>query len=214
VLFLHGNAENISTHLAAVYWLPARGFNALLLDYSGYGASEGAPSLAGLQEDIAAAMRWLTAAPAIDPGRLVVFGQSLGAAAAITFVARSPHRRYVRALIADSAFASYRGIVREKLASFWLTWPFQWLAWSVPDDLSPLAAIADVSPIPLLLVHGERDTIVPVAHARRLYAAAREPKALWLVEHAGHIGAFGSEVWRERLVRWLSARVCPERDPA
>lgn len=209
VLFLHGNAENISTHIASVYWMPAQGFNVMLLDYRGYGASEGTPSLPGLQADIAAALRHLVARPGIDSDALIVFGQSLGAAAAIAHVARSPQRAHVRALVVDSAFASYRGIVREKLAGFWLTWPFQWLAWTVPDESSPVALVAEVSPIPLLLVHGTRDPIVPIVHSARLYAAAREPKAFWRVEGAGHIQAFRSPPWRERLVAWLRARVCP-----
>lgn len=213
VLFLHGNAENISTHLAAVYWLPARGFNVLLLDYRGYGASEGSPSLSGLQEDIATAVRHLATRPGIDSRRLVLFGQSLGGAAAVTYTARSPYRGHIRALVADSAFSSYRGIVREKLGSSWLTWPFQWLAWTVSDDLSPIAAVDEVSPIPLLLVHGERDTIVPAAHSQRLYAAAREPKQLWLVDDAGHIATFGTERWRQRLLSYLYPRVCPDRPP-
>lgn len=212
VLFLHGNAENISTHLASVYWLPSRGFNVLLFDYRGYGASEGSPSLAGLQQDIAAATRYLVARAGVDADRLVLFGQSLGAAAALAYTARSRYRQHIRALVADSAFASYRGIVREKLASSWLTWPFQWLAAGVPDEFSPIDAVDEIAPIPLLLVHGEQDTIVPPAHSERLYAAARAPKTLWLVERAGHIGAFHAEPWRERLVSYLRAQVCPDRE--
>ena len=59
VLFLHGNAENISTHIGSVYWLPARGFNVLLFDYQGYGQSEGTPSVAGALDDVEAALGFL-----------------------------------------------------------------------------------------------------------------------------------------------------------
>lgn len=211
VLFLHGNAENISTHIASVHWLPGEGFNVLLLDYRGYGMSAGEPSLPGLQADIAAGLRYLSRRADINARALAVFGQSLGAAAAIPAVARSPWRGHVRAFVADSAFASYRGIVREKLAGFWLTWPFQWLARTVPDDLDPVATVSEVSPIPLLLVHGTRDPIVPPAHGERLYAAARAPKTLWRVDGAGHIQAFQHPQWRARLAAWLRERVCPGR---
>src|SRR6266581_2098350 len=63
VLFLHGNAENISTHFHSVAWMPAEGFNVLALDYRGYGESQGTPSVAGAQLDIDAAMRTLLALP-------------------------------------------------------------------------------------------------------------------------------------------------------
>lgn len=209
VLFLHGNAENVSTHIASVYWLPARGFDVLLLDYRGYGASRGSPSFRGIQLDIDAAVRYLherrdRSAP------IVVFGQSLGGAAAIRYVAHSGYRRDIRALVVESAFSSPRAIAQEKLAGFWLTWPFQWLPrLTLSDAYSPLASVARVSPIPLLLVHGEEDGIVPIAHAERLYGAAREPKELWRVP-GGHIQAFRTESMRDRLVAWLSRRACPD----
>lgn len=210
VLFLHGNAENISTHIASVHWMPGRGFDVFMPDYRGYGASAGAPSLAGLQRDVEAAMRILLARRR-GADQVAVFGQSLGAATAIHYVARSPHRARIGALVVESPFASHRAIAREKLAEFWLTWPFQWIPrLTVSDAYSPAAAIGDVAPIPLLIVHGERDRIVPIAHAERLYAAAREPKQLWRAE-GGHIAAFRSEPMRERLAAYLAQRLCPDR---
>jgi fermentation-respiration switch protein FrsA (DUF1100 family) len=204
VLFLHGNAENISTHFASVAWLPAEGFNVLALDYRGYGASEGSPSLAGVQLDIDAAMRALLARPELDPKRIVLFGQSLGGAFAIHYGAHGAYRVNLRALVADSAFSDYRDITREKLAGFFLTWPLQWLPWLTVDNAySPAASVAALSPLPLLLIHGEADTIVPADHARRLFALAREPKELWLVPDVGHIQALRREDVRRRLAAYL-----------
>jgi dipeptidyl aminopeptidase/acylaminoacyl peptidase len=74
VLFLHGNAENISTHFLNVAWMPAEGFNVLALDYRGYGGSAGRPSLPGAQLDIDAALTALRARPDVDPRRIVLFG--------------------------------------------------------------------------------------------------------------------------------------------
>ena len=88
VLYLHGNAENISTHFFNVAWMPSEGFNVLALDYRGYGGSGGTPSLAGVQFDIDAALEALLERPDVDRRRIVLFGQSLGGALAIHYAAR------------------------------------------------------------------------------------------------------------------------------
>jgi fermentation-respiration switch protein FrsA (DUF1100 family) len=206
ILFLHGNAENISTHIMSVRWLPAQGFNVFLLDYRGYGASEGHPSVEGVQEDVNAAMRTLLSRRDVNPDRIVVFGQSLGGSIAVYNVAHSPYRRHIRALVVESAFASYRAIAREKLAAFWLTWPLQYpLSWTVSDEYSPSQTVAGVSPIPLLIIHGDRDPIVPVDHGKRLFELAQEPKQLWIVSGGGHIQAFQRQSYRDRFVNYLTA---------
>ncbi len=204
ILFLHGNAENISTHVSAVAWLPARGFNVFLIDYRGYGASAGSPSLAGAQQDIDAAMQSLLARSDIDTNRVVIYGQSLGGALAAYNVAHSRYRDHIRALVLESAFSSYTGISREKLASSWLTWPFQWLApLAVDESFSPLPAMKLISPIPLLVIHGDQDAIVPAHHGQLLYDAALEAKQLWVVPDAGHIQCLRQEMWRDRFVAYL-----------
>jgi fermentation-respiration switch protein FrsA (DUF1100 family) len=200
VLFLHGNAENISTHFLNVAWMPADGFNVLALDYRGYGGSEGKPSLPGMQLDIDAALAALLARPDVDARRIVLFGQSLGGALAIHYGARGARRGALRAVIADSAFADYRTIASEKLAASVLTWPFQWLPTLVVDnDYSPLTSVGAVSPLPLLLIHGEADVIVPPHHAQRLYEAARLPKELWLLPGTGHIQSMRDPALRQRV---------------
>jgi uncharacterized protein len=207
VLFLHGNAENISTHLASVHWLPERGFNVFLLDYRGYGLSAGRPTLAGVQNDIGAAVQVLRQRPDVDPNKVILFGQSLGGALAIYYAGQRENRGQFRALITESAFASYRGITREALAGSWLTWPFQWLALTIDNDYSALAAAAQVSPTPFLIVHGDRDYIVPPNHAQRLYQAASEPKELWVVPGAGHIETFRHPGYRSKLVDYLKRQL-------
>jgi fermentation-respiration switch protein FrsA (DUF1100 family) len=206
VLFLHGNAQNISTHIASVYWLPSQGYNVLLLDYRGYGSSAGKASLEGSMLDIQAAIGWLASRPEVRTRGMAVLGQSLGASMAVYAVAHSPYRAEIRALVIDSAFSGFRSIVREKLADWWLTWSLQWpLSFTVNDKYSPLYAIAAVSPVHLLIIHCEHDRVVPVHHAEELYTAARQPKELWLVAKGGHIQALTQEEQRRRLTLYLDS---------
>ena len=143
VLFLHGNAENISTHILSIYWLPGRGYNVFIIDYRGYGRSQGQADVAGALADIEAALQTLIARPDIDPDRIVVLGQSLGGALAISAVAQSQLRSHIKTVVVDSAFSSYSTITREKMADFWLTWPLQWIPWlTIDDSFSPVNTIA------------------------------------------------------------------------
>ena len=205
VLFMHGNAENISTHVGAVWWLPAEGYNVFLFDYRGYGRSAGEPGLPGLHLDIEASLDETFAMEGVDPGRIVVFAQSLGGAVAITALAQSKYRHRVRALITESAFSSYRGITREKLASFWLTWPLQApLSLTVNNDYKPLEEIAAISPTPVLIIHGMADRVIPPHHGDALYAAAGEPKEIWLLPDIGHIQSVREKENRQRLLDYLA----------
>jgi fermentation-respiration switch protein FrsA (DUF1100 family) len=210
VLYLHGNGQNISTQFANVAWMPAAGFNVLALDYRGYGGSQGEPSLPGVQLDIDAAMQALLLRPEVDPARVVVFGQSLGGALAIYYVAHSRFRSSVQALVVDSAFSDYERIGREKLAAAVITWPFQWFAsLAIDNRYSPEAAVGLLSPIPVLFIHGDADGIVPLHHSQRLFELAGFPKELWVVPGAGHIQAIQSKELRARLTEYLVRAVSP-----
>lgn len=204
VLFFHGNAENISTHIGSVYWLPAQNYNVFLPDYRGYGNSEGVPTLAGVQDDLNSAMKYLLQRKDIDTERIVILAQSLGGAMAIYNVAHSPYRAKIKALISESAFSDYRDIVREKLASFWLSWPLQWpLSFTIDNDYSPINSVALISPIPLLIIHGDKDNVVPLVHGQKLFNAAGEPKEMWVVNGGGHIQAFMHKKYQDQLLEYL-----------
>jgi fermentation-respiration switch protein FrsA (DUF1100 family) len=204
ILVLHGNAENISTHVNSVLWLINEGFNVFIFDYRGYGRSEGKPTLPGIHSDAEAALKTLTALPGIDHDRIIVLGQSLGGAVAVYTAANTRYKQHIRALIIDSAFSSYRRIAREKLDGFSLTWPFQYpLSFLFSNAYSPEKWIGKVSPVPLLILHGERDTIVPVHHAETLFDAAGPPKEMWLVPAEGHIHSFANDTVRKQVVEYM-----------
>jgi fermentation-respiration switch protein FrsA (DUF1100 family) len=204
ILVLHGNAENISTHVGSVLWLVPAGYNLFIFDYRGYGRSEGRPTIRGVHLDAQAALDKLLSLPGIDSGRIVVLGQSIGGSIAVYLVAHTPHKDRIRALVIDSAFSSYRRIAREKMDDFWITWPFQYpFSLFFNDDYSAVKFIGQVAPVPLLILHGEQDPIVPVHHGWLLYEAASEPKELRITAQPGHIRAFADEAGRRDLLRFL-----------
>lgn len=213
ILFLHGNAENISTHVYSVLWLVKEGFDVFAFDYRGYGKSEGKATLEGVHRDAEAALEKILALPQSDKNNIIVFGQSIGGAIATYTVANSSHKDKVKALVIDSAFSSYRRIAREKLGSFFLTWPFQYPASVFFDDrYSPERWIARVSPVPVLIMHGDSDGIVPVDHGSTIYEKASEPRELWLARGRGHIGAMVDEGIRAQLVNYLKAHTSHEKN--
>ena len=205
VMYLHGNAKNISIYLKNVEWLTVYGFNVFMLEYRGYGDSHGEPTLPGVLADIDAGFTALLKRHDVDRRHIAIYGQSLGGALAIYYVAHTAYRPYIRMLVVESAFSDYRVIATEKLASFWLTWPIQWISRiTVDDEYSPLPVVGKIAPIPLLIIHGDQDPIVPVEHSRKLYEAAREPKELWIVPGGTHDDAMQRLKYRRRFVDYLN----------
>jgi fermentation-respiration switch protein FrsA (DUF1100 family) len=178
IVFFHGNAENISTHLGSVYWLPEQGYQVLMLDYRGYGHSAGKAKLPAVFSDIEAAIEWTLAEPRAADKPVYVLGQSLGATMSGYVVASRPDLNVkLSAVVLDAAFASYPAITREVASRHWLTWSFQYPAsWTMPGEYNLLDQVAKISPTPLLIIHGTQDEIIPFVNGEILYSAAREPK--------------------------------------
>jgi len=188
VLHVHGNAANISNHLPLVAWLPAAGFNVLTFDYRGYGRSGGKPSIHGVVDDTRAALAWLRRRDGVDAQRLAVIGQSLGGATALRAVVQEPQG--VRLLVLDSAFSSYRGIAREAAGSMGaLGWLAPVLIPTLPaEEHDPVRAAAKLA-VPLLVLHGSHDAVIPQHHGHALWAAANAPKHWLPIEGGEHIDA-------------------------
>lgn len=206
VLFFHGNAENMSVHVNAVAWLIKAGYQVFTFDYRGYGASDGTPDIPGVNRDGVAALDLAFRIRGGEEGRVVVCGQSLGGAIAAYAVANSPRRGEVKALILDSAFAGYRRIVRDKLISGIVTMPLAWPAsWTVEDGYSPERWIGSVAPVPVVVIHGTEDPVVPFSHGERLYRIAGEPKGFWKVEGGRHATALLLPDVRDQMLGFLDS---------
>lgn len=204
IIFFHGNAENISTHIGAVYWLPAQGYNVYLYDYRGYGKSDGTPDIGEVIRDVPMVLDKLITRADVDPSNLIVFGQSLGGAIALNGILHWPGYKKIRGVIIESSFEDFRGIAREKLADWWLTWPLQWpLSLAFNGDYSPAKAVSKLNGMPLLFIHGAADEIIPPHHSQRLFEAAHQPKEFWLIANMRHIEASTAPDVRYRLVKYI-----------
>ncbi len=189
VVFFHGNAENISSHYLNVVWMLEHGLDLFAFDYQGYGRSEGEPSPEKTVQDGIAALEWAHARNPDLP--LVVFGQSLGGAIALRTVIESKNHLPIRYVAVDSTFPSYRSMARQVLSRNIFTWPFQWMGWLfMSDTFAPDGRIGEISPIPMLVIHGTQDQLVEFKMGERVFAEAREPKEFWRISGGGHTDIF------------------------
>lgn len=188
VVHFHGNAQNLTAHSSFVDWLPTAGFHLFLFDYRGYGRSEGRPSREGLILDGEAALREVRRQPEVDTNRIVIIGQSLGGTTALGVASLFPELRG-QALVIDSAFFSYRQIVRDKIKLIpllsLLRVPLSYIL--ISNAYSPGETLVELPPVPVLYLHGTADLVIPYAHSEMLYAATAEPKELLLVPGGTHI---------------------------
>lgn len=204
VLHLHGNGGNLAYHLGAVAWLPEQGYQVLMLDYRGYGLSQGKPGLPAVYQDIDAAFDRLEQQPSVQGQPLIVLGQSLGGAMGVHYLSQHPQQRArLKAVVLDGVPASYREVGQFALSTSWLTWPLQVpLSWLVPDADSAVYAMPDMKDLPVLIFHSMDDPIVPLSNGIRLYQAAPPPKVLQLTR-GGHVQTFGDPTWRQVMLRYL-----------
>lgn len=177
VLLFHGNAGNIAHRLDYARMFNRLGYACLLLDYRGYGRSSGTPTEAGTYRDALAAWDWLATQRGARPQDIVIAGESLGGAVASWLAAQHPPR----ALLLLSTFTS----VPDLAAQIYPIFPVRLIVRFAYDNLANLGRIHT----PVLIAHSRDDEIVPFAHGKALYAAARAPKQ-FLELHGGHNQGF------------------------
>jgi fermentation-respiration switch protein FrsA (DUF1100 family) len=202
VILCHGVWTGRRECLPLALRFRAAGYNVLCFDFRAHGMSDGRFTSVGHLEtnDVLGAVEYLKKRPEVDPTRIGVVGFSMGAAATIQAAARSSD---IAAVVADSAYASFVDAARYcfKLVTRVPHFPIapiamQWAKWIVHVDASqlrPVDVISQISPRPIMVTHGVLDEIVPVRHAYTLFKAAEEPKELWIVPDAHHVGARDSD---------------------
>jgi len=195
VLVCHGNAGNVSHRLDRALLIQSRlKLDVFLFDYRGYGASEGSPDEEGTYRDARAAYRWLVA-HGKGPARVVLFGESLGSAVALQLAVEVE----ARALVLESPFASIPAMARA-VYPFLPLWPFVRTRY---DNVAKVGRLR----MPLLVLHGDRDEVVPFAQGRRVFDAAPEPKTFFAIPGASHNDTYvvGGEAYWQALRGFLEA---------
>lgn len=204
VIYFHGNGGNLSYCDWVGESLSARGFDVLLFDYRGYGRSQGEPTdERGLYADADAAYDFVTKARGVDARRVVLYGQSLGTAAAADVASR----RECGALVLESGLSS-----ASDMAGAFIPWLPRFVRGLTKNKLDSVGKLPRVG-CPVFVVHGGRDEIIPVAQGRRLFEAAPEPKRLHVVEGAGHndLSIVGGEQYIDSLAQFIRDSVRPEQ---
>ena len=194
LLWLHGNAGNISHRVDNIAMLVQKtGIGVFIIDYRGYGRSEGKPSEKGLYMDAEAAFEHMTTDLGLDPEEdIVLFGRSLGVGVAVEMATR--HR--VRSVVVESGFTSVREMSKSSGmgALSILLLP---LIDARYDSLSKIGSALS----PVMVIHGDRDEMVPFEMAEKLFAAASEPKRFYPIPGASHNDTYvvGGEAYFEAL---------------
>ena len=205
IIICHGLGANRSDFTELAASLVQRGYFVLTFDFRAHGESSGSRTSLGLheQKDIAAALACIKTHSEIAPERIGIYGFSLGGSSAILAAAKTGA---FSAVVADSAFTSLKDQARDAITGFYHLPAFPFLPLAITGyelyfqaragQVSPVSMISRISPVPVLIIAGEGDKLIPSYNGRKLYAAALEPKELWIIpnaDHGGTLAAAGDE---------------------
>jgi len=201
VIFLHGLGSDRTELLDEAGFIAARGYGALLFDMRGCGQSDGNISTLGYNErrDVRAAVDFVRS-QAGQETPIALFGHSMGAATALLVAAEIPE---VDAVVVESPFTTLEDNVSDGVRELTGLPPFPFAPLVVffgqqqtgvdIRSVRPIDVIGQISPRAVLLIHGAKDTLIPVENSYRLYAAAREPKQLYILPEVAHGGFLQAE---------------------
>lgn len=203
ILLLHGNAENISTHIMSVSWLVDYGYRVYAFDYEGFGRSEGVVSIENSIRDSRAVLKHILNNKVKKP--VVVIGQSIGGAIGLYAYSEKEYSENIELFVVDSSFPSYRGVARERLEVMGLMPPFSNLvSLCASACCEPEEVIASYTKPQMLFIHDDLDPILSKKQSEILFKqVVSEKKELWKESEGKHIAFFNSMKNRERFLNLL-----------
>lgn len=188
ILYSHGNAETLGDIYPRLLKFQQLGLSVVAYDYRGYGASSGQPSEHNAYADIDAVYRYTTETLKVNPDRLIVFGRSIGGGPSTYLASRKP----IAGLILESTFTSvFRVVV-----------PFPLL----PFDKFPNRDRIERIQAPLLIIHGDRDPVIPFEHGEILFKSASAPKQFLRIPGAGHndVSEAGGLIYQQGIQNFIA----------
>ncbi len=210
ILFLHGASGNMaaqenSCNLDRVAKLYQLGFSVFMIDYRGYGNSQGPfPTEARVYEDALIAWNYLIREKSFSPAEIFIYGYSLGGAIAVNLCLQQPQ---AAGLIAEGCFTSILEMAKYKRRI--QIFPLNLLLTQKFDFISKVKSLQ----MPVLFIHGMKDTVVPAIMSQRLFAAAPEPKQLRLIPNAGHddVSNAGGSQYIQALQQFFASITCEKK---
>jgi len=177
IVHLHGNAENMTSHITGSLFLLDMGYALLAFDYSGYGKSKGSPSLKGIQQDAREVFQYVFDHAELFGSVIFGFGQSMGA---YTLARILPEFPLLKGAILEAGLSSFYDLFTE-------VYPF--MECSVPHEGFSTLDTLPKSTVPKLFIHGTSDAVVPYSHSIKMHTIAADPKELVILDGVGHIDA-------------------------
>jgi uncharacterized protein len=191
VILGHGHATNRAGMLPFASMLVRYGYGVLMFDWRAHGESDGDMATLGNAEvlDFQAAFNYAASRPDVDAERIGVLGISMGASIMIEGAARNPR---VKAVVVEAPYSSLESVIRHRLSSVSMVVPLvigmgQLQTGGDVDLVRPVDEICAISPHPILLIFGEHDNLIAPETAGEMFAAACDPKELWVIPGGGHV---------------------------
>ncbi|MGH1406439.1 MAG: alpha/beta hydrolase [Rhodomicrobiaceae bacterium] len=191
LLFFHGNGGNVANREEKFRQLMAEGYGVFMLGYRGFGGSEGKPSEEAFVKDAFVAYDYLRDVAKVDEQQIVIYGESIGSSVATQLAARVE----AQALVLEAPMSSVTAVAQSR-------YPYLRVRPFLRDRFESDRYIANIA-MPLLVVHGDNDQVIPLNFGEDLFDAAVEPKEMKVIEGAGHNDLYDFPLVAE-VVRFLS----------
>lgn len=175
ILWFHGNASNVGWAATGAIPYVKQGYGVLLAEYRGYSTNPGKPSENGIYQDARAFMQWLKQERGVEDDFIILYGESIGSGPAVQLAMEHPG---IHTLVLVAPMTNVLDLASAR-------YPFMPAGMLLKDRYDNLAKITEIES-PLIVVHGERDSVIPYAFGKRLFDAAPEPKSMITIQDGDH----------------------------